>query len=75
MPKSRAGEQGKRRTVRLSGPEFVGHFLLYILPSGLKRIRHCGLLANFSCKQRAQDAYWASTDDTRSVGAQKIKVT
>ncbi|WP_396434131.1 transposase [Limnohabitans sp.] len=75
MPKSRAGEQCKRCTVRLSGLEFVGHFLQHLLTSGLKRIRHCGLLANLSGKQRAQAAYWASTDDTRSVGVEKIKVT
>lgn len=61
--------------MRLSGPEFMGHFLQHLLPSGLKRIRHCGLLANFSGKQRAQAAYWAFTDDTRSVGVEKIKVT
>jgi hypothetical protein len=53
----------------------VGHFLQHLLTSGLKRIRHCGLLANLSGKQRAQAAYWASTDDTRSVGVEKIKVT
>jgi hypothetical protein len=53
----------------------MGHFLQHLLPSGLKRMRHCGLLANFSGKQRAQAAYWAFTVDTRSVGVEKIKVT
>ena len=40
------GKQGKKRTVHLAGLEFVGRFLQHILPSGLKRIRHYGLLAN-----------------------------
>ena len=42
----KAGEQGKKRRLRLPGPEFVGRFLQHILPTGLKRIRHYGLLAN-----------------------------
>lgn len=52
--KGKAGEQGKKRTLRMSGPEFVGRFLQHILPSGLKRIRHYGLLANPSGKQLAK---------------------
>lgn len=41
------GEPGKpgKRTVRLDGVEFVRRFLLHILPKGIKRIRHYGLLA------------------------------
>lgn len=49
-----AGEQGKKRTLRMSGPEFIGRFLQHILPSGLKRIRHYGLLANPSGSKLAQ---------------------
>ena len=42
----KAGEQGKKRTLRLPGPAFIGRFMQHVLPSGLKRIRHYGLLAN-----------------------------
>jgi hypothetical protein len=52
--KGQAGEQGKKRTLRMSGPEFVGRFMQHILPSGLKRIRHYGLLANPSASKLAQ---------------------
>jgi hypothetical protein len=41
--------QGKRR-VRLDGSEFVRRFLLHVLPDGLKRIRHYGVLAS-ACKK------------------------
>jgi hypothetical protein len=41
-----AGEQGKRRTLRMAGPEFIARLLQHVLPTGLKRIRHYGLLAN-----------------------------
>ena len=34
---------------RLDGPEFVHRFMLHILPTGSKRIRHYGVLAS-SCK-------------------------
>ena len=36
--------KGKRRLIRLPGPEFIGRFLLHVLPPGFKRIRHYGLL-------------------------------
>ena len=49
----KAGEQGKKRRLRLPGPEFVGRFLQHILPTGLKRIRHYGLLANPNAKKLA----------------------
>lgn len=38
-------QSGKKRTLRLPGPEFIGRFLLHVLPGGFKRIRHYGLLA------------------------------
>lgn len=41
----RAEGAGKRRTLRLAGQEFVRRFLLHVLPTGFKRIRHYGLLA------------------------------
>ena len=45
----RADDQGKKRTVRLTGAEFVRRFLLHVLPTGIKRIRHYGVLAS-ACK-------------------------
>ena len=45
----RADDKGGKRLVRLAGTEFVRRFLLHVLPTGLKRIRHYGLLAS-GCK-------------------------
>lgn len=45
----RADDQGGKRTVRLDGTEFVRRFMLHILPTGIKRIRHYGVLAS-ACK-------------------------
>lgn len=41
----RADQNGKKRTISLLGEAFIGRFLLHLLPSGFKRIRHYGLLA------------------------------
>jgi hypothetical protein len=38
-------DSGKKRTLRLPGPEFIGRFLQHVLPAGFKRIRHYGLLS------------------------------
>jgi hypothetical protein len=38
--------EGQSRTMTLSGAEFVRRLLLHVLPKGLMRIRHFGLLAN-----------------------------
>lgn len=45
----RADDRGGKRTVRLDGAEFVRRFLLHVLPTGIKRIRHYGVLAS-ACK-------------------------
>lgn len=45
----RANDKGGKRLERLPGAEFVRCFLLHILPTGSKRIRHYGVLAS-SCK-------------------------
>ncbi|MBG6073762.1 hypothetical protein IWX87_003543 [Polaromonas sp. CG_9.7] len=47
--KVRADAHGGKRIVRLPGVEFVRRVLQHVLPSGLKRIRHYGVLAS-SCK-------------------------
>ena len=41
----RADCNGGKRIVQLGGVEFVRRFLLHVLPTGIKRIRHYGLLA------------------------------
>ena len=41
----RADAHGGKRVVKLAGPEFVRRFLLHVLPTGIKRIRHYGVLA------------------------------
>ena len=45
----RADDKGGKRHVRLGGAEFVRRFLLHVLPTGIKRIRHYGVLAS-ACK-------------------------
>ena len=45
----RADEQGGKRRVRLPGKEFVQRYLWHVLPTGIKRIRHFGVLAS-ACK-------------------------
>ena len=45
----RADHHGGKRRIRLDGTEFVRRFLLHILPTGIKRIRHYGVLAS-ACK-------------------------
>jgi len=34
----------RKKTVRMAASEFIGRFLLHVLPNGFKRIRHYGLL-------------------------------
>lgn len=41
----RADAEGRKRTLHLPGGEFIARFLLHVLPSGFKRIRHYGLLS------------------------------
>lgn len=38
-------DAGKKRIERLPAQRFIGRFLLHVLPSGFKRIRHYGILA------------------------------
>ena len=46
----RGDDHGGKRRIRLDGAEFVRRFLLHILPTGAKRIRHYGVLA-CACKR------------------------
>jgi hypothetical protein len=45
----RANEKGGKRRERIEGGEFVRRIMLHVLPTGIKRIRHYGLLAS-ACK-------------------------
>ena len=45
----RADDKGGKRMRRLEGTEFVRRFLLHVLPKGIKRLRHYGVLAS-ACK-------------------------
>jgi len=45
----RANDQGGKRLHTMDGTEFVRRFLQHVLPTGVKRIRHYGVLAS-SCK-------------------------
>jgi hypothetical protein len=46
----RADDKGAKRLVRLNGEDFIRRFLLHVLPNGVKRIRHYGVLAS-GCKK------------------------
>jgi len=45
----RADDKGGKRRERIEGGEFVRRIMLHVLPTGIKRIRHYGLLAS-ACK-------------------------
>lgn len=47
---------GKKRTVTLTGPEFMRRFLLHILPKGFVKIRHYGLMSPRNAKTKLQEA-------------------
>ncbi len=51
----RADDKGGKRLERLEGTEFIARLLLHVLPTGIKRIRHYGVLAA-ACKGAKLDA-------------------
>ena len=51
----RADEHGGKRLMRLTGGEFIARLMLHVLPTGIKRIRHYGVLAS-ACKGAKLDA-------------------
>jgi len=51
----RANEQGGKRLLRMQGAESVRRFMLHVLPTGVKRIRHYGVLAS-ACKGKKLNA-------------------
>lgn len=52
----RADDKGAKRQIRLPGEEFIHRFMLHVLPAGIKRIRHYGLLASACKTQRLAQA-------------------
>ena len=52
----RADPHGGKRVVPLPGPEFVRRFMLHVLPTGIKRIRHYGVLAPAAKRERLAQA-------------------
>ena len=51
----RANDQGGKRLERQAGETFVGRLMQHVLPTGIKRIRHYGVLAS-ACKGVKLDA-------------------
>jgi len=57
-----SAHDNRKRTVRMEADEFIGRFLLHVLPGGFKRIRHYGLLgpahkaANLAAARAALEA-------------------
>lgn len=53
----RANDKGGKRVVRIAaGDEFIARLLQHVLPSGFKRIRHYGLLAPATKRNRMSQA-------------------
>lgn len=46
------GEKGQEKRMALSGEEFIGRFLLHILPSSYKRIRYYGLHSSHARQEK-----------------------
>jgi hypothetical protein len=63
------GNQGGKRRMQLPTEEFIRRLLLHVLPGGVKRIRHYGVLAN-GCKKtqlaRAREALHQPAPDARA---------
>ena len=45
-------DSSKKKTMRLSANEFIRRFLLHVLPSGFRKIRHYGFLSSASKKKK-----------------------
>jgi Putative transposase len=67
----RADEHGGKRRVTLAGDEFIRRFLLHVLPSGIQRIRHYGVLANGCKKTQLARARQALNQPAPSPAAQE----
>ena len=67
----RADEHGSNHRVTLAGEVFLRRFLLHILPTGIQRIRHCGVLANGCKKTQLARARQALSQPAPSPAAQE----
>jgi predicted RNA-binding Zn-ribbon protein involved in translation (DUF1610 family) len=68
----RAKGKTRHKTMTLAIDEFMRRFLLHVLPSGLHRIRHYGLLANGGRRDnlaRVRELLHAAPVDTEAKGA------
>ncbi len=74
----RADDHGGKRRVRLRGEEFVRRFMLHVLPTGIKRIRHYGVLAS-ACKgiklAQAREALQMPAVNTRAIESAQAFMT
>jgi hypothetical protein len=65
----RANDHGGKRRMHLPTEEFIRRLLLHVLPGGVKRIRHYGVLAN-GCKKtqlaRAREALHQPTPSAKA---------
>jgi hypothetical protein len=65
----RARERNRHKTMTLDPGEFIRRFLLHVLPAGLHRIRHYGLIANTTRKDnlaRARELLMSETSKAPS---------
>jgi hypothetical protein len=67
----RADAHGGKRRVTMTGEEFIRRFLLHILPTGIQRIRHYGVLANGCKKTQLARARQALNQPAPSPAAQE----
>ncbi len=67
----RANAHGGKRQVTMAGEEFIRRFLLHVLPTGIQRIRHYGVLANGCKKTQLARARQALNQPAPSPAAQE----
>ena len=53
----RADAAGNKRRIRLPGTEFIRRFMRHVLPKGIKRTRHYGLLASASVARKSRSVF------------------
>jgi hypothetical protein len=71
---------GERKPIALDGTEFVGRFLMHVLPKGFVKIRHYGILANRNRKTKLalcktltrNDAAYPPADNTDGAPVSKV---
>ena len=64
-------DHDQQKTMHLDGVEFLHRFLLHVLPSGFRRIRHYGFLAN--CVRKTKVALLRQLLKVKEPGVIKIK--